>query len=832
MSRVKTLVGYRTLPYRKEGGLAMPPSVRTIMHILGVHTTGSGAAFIESLPFSLDDTTSGTESELQAVVIGKRSDIDLPRSIEQSNYYANIIKRSLTGETPKRLIGDLERYLSSSHEDVWENSWVRFPLGTLSPFAQETFERDLLADKCNPQNGFRKDIGRFLYTEGGVEYARVPVSYLIKLSLADVLGSQTGLPANIRETGCRLLAHFSNDNTSPETYSFHVVPIRPDSDMGRAIAVETSRRFLLTHLVAMYANDGFTLRSTGQEVLIYFAPHTPLRQRELNDCISDAFYRELFMSPCLAGWDRGEEKHSYMELCHQVLSRSQLNAVAKLREAGIITNNLVILPSVSNTSLANNGTHLSIGSVRLTESLKNPSSGLGAVEEKYVGDLVIKIVEHFLPLFVGTYSAAPYRLGFRDLHPERCLGFLPHELDYTHLRMIWRRWKKKMRCKFLGHPLTPFGPEWLDRLISGLLRFKGDFILDFRLIDYFVALMSTERSPALDGTIGSGDRLKKDLSDLGVFDSKMALYMLYRLRECSAMGFSGFEGRHYSLFHSLHEDMSRAADLQTLVSALAFKYIAQGRVSHAHIPDTPFIESERRQIFFGASIGIPTFFIRKETGNAFLRRIIERTNLVRASRRYPGYVRVYNSEYRKALVSILRQDGSDLIDLLSLQDTILDLEARIEDPESLSAGGKLTRGILEEINARSPFGVGSRDFNIGAERYYRETLRRSYLEEAFDQLMDDILRIHRIWLAEGTMPYAAELRYALGEGDVLQFLGSLKSEVLDGKVSLSDLKRLIDLLLITIHDATLNAERILNKHGSREFSNENTAPSIHRASHR
>ncbi|MDJ0669108.1 MAG: hypothetical protein QNJ61_17635, partial [Desulfobacterales bacterium] len=39
-------------------------------------------------------------------------------------------------------------------------------------------------------------------------------------------------------------------------------------------------------------------------------------------------------------------------------------------------------------------------------------------------DLVIKIVEHFLPLFVGTYSAAPYRLDFADMHPEAAPPFL------------------------------------------------------------------------------------------------------------------------------------------------------------------------------------------------------------------------------------------------------------------------------------------------------------------------------------------------------------------------------------------------------------------------
>jgi hypothetical protein len=55
-------------------------------------------------------------------------------------------------------------------------------------------------------------------------------------------------------------------------------------------------------------------------------------------------------------------------------------------------------------------------------------------------------------------------------------GFLPHELDYTHLRMVWRRWKKA-NLKILS-------PPWIDRTLSRVFQFRGDFVLDFRLIDY------------------------------------------------------------------------------------------------------------------------------------------------------------------------------------------------------------------------------------------------------------------------------------------------------------------------------------------------------------
>jgi len=210
---------------------------------------------------------------------------------------------------------------------------------------------------------------------------------------------------------------------------------------------------------------------------------------------------------------------------------------------------------------------------------------------------VVKIVEHFLPLFVTTYTAAPYRIDFADFHPEKVLGFLPHELDYTHLRMLWRRWRKKAELGFLGHSLTPFGPRSIDHLLATVLGLHGDLVPDFRLIDYLVTLLSTETCPGLDGRPGNHSRLKQELADLGIFDQRMAMYLPYRQREFSAIGYSGFEGRSYSLFPSFLDDMAGAVDLQNLVTALAYQYVIEERVVHRDIPDQPSIESERRQIF-------------------------------------------------------------------------------------------------------------------------------------------------------------------------------------------------------------------------------------------
>ncbi|HYA13740.1 MAG TPA: hypothetical protein VEF33_05315 [Syntrophales bacterium] len=782
--------------YRRIGGDDDNiPSLRRIMEMLDVY--GLFGVKINSLPFAISDTTAGSETELQGVVEGRKGDVDLPITIEQSNYFANIVRRVNAGDATEKIITDIERFLNKNTENVWEHSWVRFPRKRLSPFAEEIFNRDLLADKDDPSKGPRKDIQKFIFFSEGEEFVRVPISYLIKLSLADVLDFQKDIPPVIYRTGCELMNHFLNDNTSPESCSFHVVPLHPDTGMGRAIAKETAKRFLLTHLLIMYGNRKFSLMARGQKAMAFFSPHPPIRLQELNNCISDTFYRELFMNPCLSGWSRGEDKYEYMHLCHSVLSRSQLNAVAKLREAGIINSNLVVFPKTYNISLANNGTHISMGSRKLSRCLSDKTSGLNMIHEKYVGDLIIKIVEHFLPLFVGTYSAAPYRLGFADMHPERVLGFLPHELDYTHLRMLWRRWRKKADIKIFGNVLTPFGPEWLDHMLSVLFSLKGDFIPDFRMIDYLVSLMSTEKSPALDGTLQNHERLKKDLSDLGVFDTRMAVYLLYRLREYHKMGFSGFEGRHYSLFENIEEDMGRAVDLQNLLNVLAFKYIAEGAITHAHIPDDPCVESERRQIVFGSAIGIPTFFVRQDTGNVFLKRIIEKASRIRLSRRYPGYLRVYNLEYRKALLNIIREDAADLIEMLMLGETIEDLALRLECPEDYSAAGKLTKAILNRAGAKLPLHMKADDFNRAAEEFYRNDLRMHHISEAFRFLEEDVEGIEAA-CQEDKKAIRSALQFTLKDQEARRFVGIARRKVMEEAISTADLIKLINLILISV----------------------------------
>lgn len=754
----------------------------------------SAAGFAASLPFGARDATLGSENELQTAVLGSQQTADLPLMIEASNYYRNLLRRSLTGDASRRSVSELAAHLAENPEGVWENSWVRFPLERLGAYARSVLERDLQADKRCP-GPRRSDCERFFLRQDGEAYLRVPVSYLLKLSLAEAIGDAE--PSSlVRASGERCMRHFLSDNTSPETFSFYPVAADGQTTPGAAIAGETLRRFLLAQFLVAFANRRFGLAESGQEVTVYFAPNPPMRQKRLNRLISDGFYRDLFMSPCLSGWDCGEKKHGYMVLCHQVLSRSQLNAVAKLKEAGIITRNLIVLPEVSNISLANNGTHVSIGSRKLSALLQAGVPGFGPGVEKHLGDLVIKIVEHFLPLFVGTYSAAPYRLDFQDFHPEKVLGFLPHELDFTHLRMLWRRWKKKASLSWCGRSLTPFGPDWLDRRIPRFLGLQGDLVDDFRLLDYPAALLSTATSPALDGRLDNERRLKEDLAAMGVFDPAMSIYLAYRLRQFGAMGYSGFEGRHFSMFHGVSEDMGPAADLQVLLTALAYGYIFRNDVTHAQIPDDPFVESERRQIFFGAAIGIPTFYVRQDTRNRFIARILGTVQNTRLSRRYKGYVRVQRQAYCQALVEMIRRDGRELIEQMGLGGMLDDLAARLAAPEA-GAARKLTAGILETAGADHPLELSGTEFNAAAERYYRGPLKNKNINEAFGLLEEDFKAIDAFsaW-REGT--FNKDLYTLLGGRSAPDFLGGVKRDLLTAQADPETLRTTIQVMLLTL----------------------------------
>jgi hypothetical protein len=236
------------------------------------------------------------------------------------------------------------------------------------------------------------------------------------------------------------------------------------------------------------------------------------------------------------------------------------------------------------------------------------------------------------------------------------------------------------------------------------------------------------------------------------------------------------------------------------------------------------VESERRQIFFGRAIGIPTFFVRCDTPNHCLRGILKRCRRIRASRRYFGYSRVYHDEYCRALLEILREDAQDLIEALQLDETIRDLERRLADPGKHSAWGKLTRSILKEIGAASAIAVNAKDFNLLAEDYYRGSLRKRYLEEGLKVLEEDLRKLDSQWAGDHRELRDA-LRCVLRERHPVSFLQSTKDDVLEETIAVDELTLLIGLVLISIHGDLQQAARVLN--GMRR-EEQDEAP-IHRA---
>ncbi len=117
-----------------------------------------------------------------------------------------------------------------------------------------------------------------------------------------------------------------------------------------------------------------------------------------------------------------------------------------------------------------------------------------------------------------------------------------------------------------------------------------------------------------------------------------------------------------------------------------------------------------------------------------MKKILQKVNKTRISHRYPGYIRVYNVEYCKALIALLKEDAADLIELLNLKETIHELQQRIESFQTFSVAGKLTRGILNTANVSTPIKLSGEEFNQAAENYYRDVLRKYHLEEALNVL--------------------------------------------------------------------------------------------------
>lgn len=747
---------------------------------------------VENMPFSPHDVTLGSETELQTVVIGKSIDVDLPKQITGSDYYKNLIKKTLRNDVSPKMLKGLRAYLNENDENVWENSYVVFKQKNLNKYSQKILFNDLKKNKTDFNSGFRDDVNNYIRKQNGIDYIRIPVSYLIKLAVADFIGETLSEECGLRNKFSKVLDHFLSDNTSPETFSFHVCTSDGYSSPGDSVASETVIRFMFCYFAVQYANIKFGLIEEGQKADIFFSPHVPIRQKVLNKYIPDTFYREIFMNPCLSGWDEGEKKKDYMALCHMTLSRSSLHTLSKLKEAGMLFNNLVELPDVSNVSLGNNGIHVSAGSKKMTSEFKI-NDHFSDKHEKAFGDLVIKITEHFIPLFPGFYSSAPLRMSFKDFRMEKALGFLPHELDFFHLRILWRRWKKKSKNKLFGKIITPLGFDEVDSFFEKIFGFKGDFIFDHRLIDYPAALLSSDLCSPIDGNYDSEEKYKRYLHSCGVFDKNMSIYLLNKLRRCSSIGFCGYESRFYSLFESFSDDMSAAVNLQVLLQMLAIKYISKYNIRHEDISSDPFTESERRNAFFSTAINLPVLNFKIENGSIIQKRILNNVSKLKKSKRYKGYYKVNLVEYMKALITTIENDAADLISLYGFESVVADLKRRINNPEKYSSFSKITKSILL-MNSKKK--ISSDDFNKKAESFYRNELKKKHLKEGISCHLEEIIKKGSfIKTSKELLDYLSIL--GVESGDLNKDMDNLLKSIDKDSFDLEDIKKILGTVLVS-----------------------------------
>ena len=81
--------------------VSSPTSLATPKKVVSAETAlnelGVAPRRVETLPF-VEDAMAGSETELHAAVIGSRSDVDLPISIEESTYFANAARRAEAGD--------------------------------------------------------------------------------------------------------------------------------------------------------------------------------------------------------------------------------------------------------------------------------------------------------------------------------------------------------------------------------------------------------------------------------------------------------------------------------------------------------------------------------------------------------------------------------------------------------------------------------------------------------------------------------------------------------------------------------------------------------------
>jgi hypothetical protein len=156
---------------------------------------------------------------------------------------------------------------------------------------------------------------------------------------------------------------------------------------------------------------------------------------------------------------------------------------------------------------------------------------------------------------------------------------------------------------------------------------------------------------------------------------------------------------------------------------------------------------------------------------------------------------VLHQEYRLALLAMIREEAAELVEGFGFGDLLGDLELRLREPAKYGASGRLTAGILAKGGADSPYDMSAREFNLAAERYYREELRQEQISEGWQYVAEDIQA-----MAAGEIPLSLEMREEvnaiLGTQEADGFLRQTRDELLGDSLDPANTVRLLQLMII------------------------------------
>lgn len=158
-----------------------------------------------------------------------------------------------------------------------------------------------------------------------------------------------------------------------------------------------------------------------------------------------------------------------------------------------------------------------------------------------------------------------------------------------------------------------------------------------------------------------------------------------------------------------------------------------------------------------------------------------------------------------ALVAMLEEDASDLIESFQMQECMRSLRDRLSNQDS-STAGKLTHGILNSVGSPSAFDLSGEEFALAAEGYYRRELRAQYLREACECVREELCAIDQR-VSEQATQYRGLVTAMIGTRSAVDAFTEEQPLLLAETADAETLQRCLGLCIMSIAHARISAGR-------------------------